>query len=110
MDETEQLRADLAAALTALAASNAALVTANARIAELEQQVAKLVEEKGRNSNNSSKPPSSDSPDARAQRRAKNKGKSGRKRGGQPGHGCSQRALVPPNEVDDVIDHWPGEC
>lgn len=110
MDETDQLRADLAAALTALAAANAATAASNARVAELEQQVAKLLEEKGRNSNNSGKPPSSDPPKTRAERRAKNKEKSGRKRGGQPGHGGSQRALVPPNDVDDVVDHWPGEC
>ena len=103
MDETALLRSELAAALTALAA-------ANARIAELEQQVAKLLEEKSRNSSNSSKPPSSDPPGTRAERRAKTKAKSGRKRGGQPGHGGSQRALVPLDNVDDIVDHFPGEC
>ena len=110
MDETA-LRSELTAALAALTIANAALAAANVRIAELEQQVATLLEEKGRNSNNSGKPPSSDPPKTRAERRAKNKkDKSGRKRGGQPGHGGSQRALVPPNDVDDVVDHWPGEC
>ena len=88
----------------------AALAAALARIAELEQLVAKLLEEKGRNSSNSNKPPSSDAPTTRAERRAKNKDKSGRKRGGQPGHEGSQRALVPTEEVDDVVDHFPVEC
>ena len=86
----------------------AQLAAANARIAELELLVAKLVEEKGRNSSNSIKPPSSDSPSNRAQRRAaKAKERSGKKRGGQPGHEGSQRALLPP---DEVKDHFPDEC
>jgi hypothetical protein len=110
VDETEQLRADLVAALTAMAAANTALATANARIAELEQHVAKLLEERGRNSSNSGKPPSTDSPRNRAERRARNKDKSGRKRGGQPGHEGSQRALLLTDEVDDVVPnvgpHW----
>jgi transposase len=110
VDETDQLRAELAAALTALAASNAALAVSNARVAELEQHVAKLLEERGQNSSNSGKPPSSDSPRNRAERRARNKDKSGRKRGGQPGHQGSQRALLPTDEVDDVVPHFPDEC
>lgn len=86
----------------------AQLAAANARIAELEQQVAKLVEEKGRNSSNSNKPPSSDSPKNRAERRAaKAKERSGKKRGGQPGHEGSQRALVVPDQVEH---HFPDEC
>lgn len=101
------LNSDLTAQLTA---ALAALAVANARIAELEQQVAKLLEEKGQNSRNSSKPPSSDPPNSRAGRHAKSKDKSGRKRGGQPGHGGSQRVLVPPDDVDDVVDHFPPEC
>jgi transposase len=103
VDETTALRSELVAALTALAA-------ANARIAELERQVASLLEEKSRNSSNSGKPPSSDSPSTRAERRAKKKDKSGRKRGGQPGHRGSQRSLVPPDDVDDVVDHFPPAC
>jgi transposase len=105
VDDAAQLRSQLDAALTALAA-------ANARIAELEQQVAKLLAERGRTSSNSNQPPSSDPPSARVQRRlkAKAKRKSGRKRGGQPGHEGAQRALVPPEEVDEVIDHYPSEC
>lgn len=89
------------------------LLTENAqlkeRIAELERLVAKLLEDKGRNSGNSNKPPSSDPPNARAKRNAA-KTPSGKKRGGQPGHEGSQRALVPAEQVDEVIDHFPDEC
>ena len=99
----EELLAENAQLRTALAA-------ALARIAELEGLVAKLLEEKGQNSGNSGKPPSSDPPSARAGRRGKSKDKSGRKRGGQPGHGGAQRVLVPPDDVDDVVDHFPPEC
>jgi transposase len=110
VDETTALRSELAAALTALRAANEQLAAANARIVDLEQQVAKLLEEKGQNSRNSGKPPSSDAPSTRANRHAKTKDKSGRKRGGQPGHRGSQRALVPPEAVDAVVDHFPPEC
>jgi transposase len=81
----------------------------SAEIAQLKQLVAKLLEEKGRNSRNSGKPPSSDPPAARAQRRAKGK-KGERKRGGQPGHEGSSRALVPPGRVDHIEDLFPPEC
>jgi transposase len=93
-----------------IAAQDAVIAAKDARIAELEKQVTELLERLHRNSDNSNKPPSSDAPSTRAERRAKNKNKSGRKRGGQPGHEGSQRALVPPDQVDDVADHSPTEC
>lgn len=106
----EELLAENAQLRTALAAALARIVGADARIAEFEQQIAKLLEEKRQNSSNSGKPPSSDAPSTRANRHAKKKGKSGRKRGGQPGHRGSQRALVPPGDVDVVVDHFPPQC
>lgn len=36
--------------------------------------------------------------------------KSARKRGGQPGHPKHERALVPPDEVDEIHDCVPEEC
>ena len=88
----------------------------DARIASLEQQVAMLMkrlselEEKLRqNSGNSHLPPSSDSPDER-KKRNEAKPKSGRKRGGQQGHGGAQRQLVPEDQVDNVIDLYPHKC
>lgn len=89
-----------------------------ARIAELELKVEELtrqvamlmerVERLSRNSGNSDKPPSSDSPGDRAKRQGKEK--SGRKRGGQPGHSGSTRALVPAEEVSEFIHLFPPEC
>ena len=84
----------------------AALAARDARIAELEAELAKLRELLGRNSNNSNKPPSSDPPGAKRPKRKKGK----RRRGGQKGHRGSHRALLPPEQVDDLIDLYPAEC
>ena len=35
---------------------------------------------------------------------------SGRGRGGQPGHEGRQRRLLPPEQVDEVVEHWPARC
>lgn len=94
------------------------LAERDARIAVLEKQVAELREKLNQNSSNSNKPTSMDSPADRLQRRARElarekKRKSDEKkktRGGQPGHKRAQRALVPTDEVDDIVDHFPPEC
>ena len=75
------------------------------RIAELEKQVRDLLAQLGRNSLNSSLPPSRDSAEARKQRKKKTKGR--RKRGGQKGHKRATRELLP---ADEVIDHVPEHC
>jgi len=95
--------AELAASNAELAASKAEL---RVRVAALEAQVAKLLELLGRNSSNSNKPPSSDPPNAK---QAKKK-KKGRRRGGQKGHRGSRRELLPPEQVDEVVDLFPPEC
>ena len=107
MDEAAQHR--IAELEAALAASKLVHDDDRARISELEQQVAKLLEQMSRNSGNSNKPPSSDAPGTRAQRRAKDK-KSKRNRGGQPGHPGSKRALLPPEYVDKFVHLFPPEC
>jgi transposase len=61
----------------------------------------------GLNSSNSSKPPSSDS---RGPKRKPPVPKSGRSRGGQPGHRRHERPLVSPEQVDEVIDCRPPRC
>jgi transposase len=86
----------------------AALAAKDARVAELEHQVAELLEKLNQNSSNSHKPPSSDPPGNRKQRRARAKGK--RKRGGQKGRKGSRRELLPPEKVDEFVDHFPAEC
>jgi transposase len=95
-----------------LEAENAA---AKARIADLELKVGELTklvltlkEQLDRNSSNSSKPPSSDSPNQRAERRGK--GGTGRKPGGQSGHSGSTRELVPPEQVSEFKNLFPAEC
>jgi transposase len=74
------------------------LAVALARIVELE---AKL----GKNSRNSSKPPSSDQPGTRP--RQVRRGKR-RKRGGQPGH--ERRLAADPDRVDHVRQYRPWTC
>jgi transposase len=84
------------------------VATLTSQVAALTKQVAELMEKLGRNSRNSHLPPSSDPPGTRAGKAGKGPG--GRKRGGQPGHGGSRRALLPPSQVDDVVDLFPSHC
>lgn len=80
------------------------LVEANRR---LEARVAELEQRLNRNSRNSSLPPSQDPPSAPPRPRQPG---SGRQRGGQPGHVGRHRPLLPPEQVDEVIEHWPERC
>lgn len=91
-----------------LAAKDAVIADLTEQVAALTKQVTALTEQLGRNSGNSNKPPSSDPPSTRAQRRAK--AKLERKRGGQPGHTGSKRVLLPVEQVDEFFDHFPPEC
>jgi transposase len=59
------------------------------------------------NSTNSSKPPSSDPIGLKRRPPAP---ATGRKRGGQPGHRKARRALVPPEEVAEVVICKPDAC
>src|SRR5262245_46280586 len=77
------------------------------RLKTLELEVAELRERLGQNSQNSSKPPSSDPPSVS---RPNNRQPSGRKRGGQPGHQGRARKLLPPEEVDTMIELRPSSC
>ena len=73
-------------------------------LGEMQAQLAVLQERIKLDSNNSSKPPSSDGPGRgnRAQRRA-----SERKRGAQPGHKGHTRAVLDESEVDRLVDCKP---
>ena len=76
-------------------------------IEALRAEVAELKRQLGMNSQNSSKPPSSDSPfDKPAPKSLRRK--SGRKPGGQPGHPGSTLAMV--DDPDEVRRHEPGPC
>jgi transposase len=82
-----------------------AAVTALVR--SLERRVAELEERLNTNSTNSSNPPSSDPPSVKRRPPAP---PSGKKRGGQPGHRHHPRALVPPEQLRQVIECKPPRC
>ena len=79
----------------------------DARIARLEAEVAELNAQRHQNSQNSSKPPSSDGPHVK---RKPPRPSSGRRRGGQPGHPAYHRTLVPVEKVNEVIVCRPTHC
>src|SRR5215210_2554378 len=106
--------ADLAAFLEQVAAlrrENAALRTENAAVraenAALQERVRELEARLGQNSANSSRPPSSDPPQAPVRPKAP---PSGRNRGGQPGHRGACRALLPAEQVDEIVPVVPERC
>lgn len=76
-----------------------------ARIAKLEAEVAEWKRKK--TPQNSSLPPSSEHPHAKATPETP---KSGRKRGGQPGHAKCERPLIPTGQCDEVVVERPVEC
>ena len=74
----------------------------------------KLNQRLNQDSTNSNRPPSSDSPEAKAKRKAEEKTehqKQGtRKQGAQPGHDAVSRPLIPLGENDTAIDCKPKTC
>ena len=82
-------------------------------VLELRAEVEELKRRLGQNSGNSSKPPSSDPPMSRQERRAlarKRAKESLRKAGGQPGHEGKHRQMAPPERVDEFFEHRPERC
>ena len=77
------------------------------RLAKLEARVNDLENRLKLNSTNSSKPPSSD---PIGMKRKPPASPSGKKRGGQPGHRKSHRALVPPEKIHETIHCKPTAC
>lgn len=101
LDVTEEVIArqppEAQAIIRALLAQVAALVK---RVAELEARL-------GKSPQNSSLPPSTQHPHAKP---PSNKPKSKRKRGGQPGHPRYERALIPPEQCDQIVAIKPDAC
>jgi transposase len=95
------------AAQEMIVAQAAALAQLRAEVAQLKATVEELAQRLGRNSRNSSQPPSADPPQTTTRPRRE---PSGRRPGGQPGHEGQSRALVPVEEVDVVIPVKPMQC
>ena len=95
--------AELTALVEKLTTSNAALTET---VKELQETIRELQRQLNQNSQNSSKPPSSDGfkkPRTQSQRQ-----KSGKKRGGQKRHPGSHMPI--PHEPDEFKKHLPGKC
>ena len=84
-----------------------------------EDRLKRLEEQARQDSRTSSKPPSQDPPKTRAQRRAEARAKAKesmrkdserRKQGGQLGHRGAGRELKPSDQMDEIVDHYPGAC
>jgi transposase len=87
--------------------------------ARLEERMRRLEQQTRSDSRNSSVAPSADPPKTRQQRRAEArakakellaKGGGTRKAGGQAGHRGSGRKLMPEDQIDEFVDHYPDAC
>lgn len=87
-------------------AVQAVVLTLFEEVRILRARVAALEERLGQNSQNSSRPPSTDPPFLPKRQRKP----SGRQPGGQPGHEGTGRFLKPPEEVDEVVEVKPEVC
>ena len=87
-------------------ALEARIVPLEAIVHTLQEQVRTLQEQLNQTSRNSSRPPSSDSPQSQRPRRPRGQ----RRRGGQPGHPGHTRSLVPVEAVDEVVVLKPEQC
>ena len=88
-------------------AQAAMLAQLRAEVAHLKATVEELAQRLGRNSRNSSQPPSADPPQTPPRPCC---APSGRRAGGQPGHEGQARALLPVEAVDVVIPVKPVQC
>lgn len=77
------------------------------RMARLEEGQQHLQEQVKRNSKNSSQPPSQD---VAKGFKAKPKEKSSKPRGGQVGHTGHQQELYPPEQCEEIKEHYPSHC
>lgn len=106
LQQVESLRAMVDSLTTALDTQTATLDAQTELIGKLNQTIQELKEQINKNSQNSSKPPSSDGfkkPAPKSLRKA-----SGKKAGGQKGHTGTHLAVVA--KPDEVIKHMPPSC
>ena len=100
LERISVLERELAETRKLLAEKDAVIAAQSARIKELEERL-------GKNSQNSSKPPSSDG--YRKPRPVSNREKTERKAGAQPGHQGHGLNMPKPDVIEDVA-HLPEEC
>ena len=90
-----------------------------ARVEQLEERLRRLEAQARQDSRTSSRPPSQDPPRTRQQRRAEARAKAKelldnggaqRRAGGQPGHRGAGRELLPEDQVDEIVEHYPDVC
>lgn len=84
------------------------LAKVEASLAGVQEENRLLREQLAGNSQNSSRPPSSDRPGASPARA--DKAVVGKKRGGQRGHKGHERKLIPVEQCQKVEDHYPEQC
>jgi transposase len=102
------LRAELSAAQTLAEELRAELAAAREGLANAQQRIVELEAQAGKNSRNSSKPPSSDGLGKPAPKPKSLRKKTGRKPGGQEGHeGRTLRQVADP---DHEVPHEPACC
>jgi transposase len=95
------------------------IVDLAARVQLLEERLSRLEAAARQDSLTSSRPPSSDPPKTRAQRRAEARARAKelmrregeqRNAGGQRGHRGAGRDLKPEDHIDEIVDHYPQAC
>ena len=88
------------------------------QVRRLDDRIGKVEGDRAASSRNSSAAPSADAPVTRQQRRALAREKAKqlakdskrREQGAQTGHRGAGRELLPAEEIDEVVDHYPTEC
>lgn len=106
IDEINRLNQLVSALTETLNNQSSTINELTAEIAALKETIKELVEQKNKDSHNSSKPPSSDGykkPSPKSQRET-----TGRFKGGQKGHPGKHMEI--PHEPDEIVDHHPDKC
>src|SRR4029079_7283336 len=106
-EQVTTLRLENAILCVENAALQAETVGLRAETAALQERIRELEGQLGQNSSNSSRPPSTDPPQAPPRPKAP---PTGRKRGGQAGHRGHWRALLPVEQVGEVVVVVPEVC
>ncbi len=108
--EIRRLSHELSAALAVNESQRIALAAMEAQNAALSEKVRDLESRLKLNSQNSSKPPSTDGPEVdRAGHRGRGQ-RTKRLRGGQPGHASTARSPIQPEDADSQEDVVPERC